>query len=130
MELRALGQLGELSQSITVNDLMVRYALTEEDCKMQISDFHQSKISQSHCSKWRLLPCHLGMEKIVVKDVDRVYAGEEETRFEFFSRWKETRGSDATYLSLISALLAIDCREDAESVCKLLGSSLSRPPQP
>ena len=98
---------------------MEDYALTEGDCAKQISNYHLNKVS---CRKWRLLPCLLGMEKIVAGDVDRDCAEEEEKRFEFFSRWKEMRGSAATYGSLISALLTIKCREDAESICKLLRS--------
>ncbi len=102
---------------VTVNYLMERYSLTEDKCSQPISDYHLNKI---HCSKWKQLPCYLGLDKIVAGDVSRDCATEEEKRFEFFSKWKETRGSDATYKSLISALLDCQCREDAESVCKLL----------
>ena len=45
---------------------------------------------------------------------------EDEKRATFFAKWKEAKGSDATYKALISALLEIGCAEDAECVCKLL----------
>ena len=114
--------LGQSSRSVTVRDLMGHYDLSEDSYSQQLSDFHVNKI---HCSKWRQLPCHLGMDEIVAEDIDRDCRSEEERRFKFFSRWKEMRGSDATYGSLISALLAIECRKDAESVCKLLQTSQS-----
>ena len=41
----------------------------------------------------------------------------------FFSKWKEAKGSGATYRALISALLKIKCVEDAEGVCELLKNS-------
>ncbi len=70
------------------------------------------------------------MEKIVADDIACSFTTEEERRFEFFSEWKKRRGSEATYKSLICALLAIKSREDAEGVCKLLQASLFEPPQP
>ena len=106
--------------------IMELFKLTEEDCNQPIRDFHLNKIAMYYCSKWRWLPCHLGMERIVAKDISCTSAAEEERRFHFFNEWKERRGSEATYKNLICALLSIDCREDAESICKLLQASLSK----
>ena len=55
----------------------------------------------------------------VVPDIDQGPGGEDEKRRNFFFKWRDTKGSGATYKTLISALLEIDCREDAENVCKL-----------
>ena len=113
------------SDSMTVDCLMKYYSLADNDCDQPISDSHLDDISLSHCGQWRLLPCRLGMKNIVTGDINRDFAIEKEKRREFFFEWKQIRGSDATYKSLISALLAIKSREDAESICKILQISLS-----
>ena len=46
--------------------------------------------------------------------------GEENERQKFLERWQEKKGCDVTYIKLISALLEVECRSDAEGVCKLL----------
>ncbi len=96
------------------------YGLAEEDCNQQISDKHLKDISQSCCQQWRSLPSHLGLPDLMVKDIERTVADEEERRHTFFQKWKQRKGFDATYMRLIEALLRINCREDAEKVCKLL----------
>lgn len=100
--------------------LVERYQLQEEDLNSQITDKHLDKISHSHCSQWRRLPPYLGMESIVRDDVNRLSASEEEEkRCAFFLKWKDMKGSEATYQRLISALLEMECTNDAEKVCKL-----------
>ena len=114
----------DLLDAMDADYLMAQHSLSEENCRQTITDCLLSKISLSHCSKWRMLPSHLGLEKIVANDISRDFPNEEERRFQFFSKWKEIQGSDATYEVLIGALLTIDCREDAEGVCKILKTSL------
>ena len=114
---------------VTVSSLMEHYCLLEEDCSKQISDSHLQKISLSCCKKWRFLPACFKMEEIIAEDIDREPKGEDEKRFSFFKQWQQERGSDATYKALISALLEISCRQDAEKVCELLQKSLSTPEQ-
>lgn len=96
------------------------YQLREEDGNKQISALHLEDISLNSCRKWRLLPSRLGLKEIVVHDINRSFVDEEERRRAFFLKWREIKGSGVTYKALISALLEIKCREDAESVCKLL----------
>lgn len=62
-------------------------------------------------------------------DIDRKSVSEDEKRATFFAKLKEKKGSGATYEVLISALLGIECVDDAESVCKLLQNPTSIPPQ-
>ena len=110
------------------SSLLVNYQLTIDNCNREISDEHLQEISQSHCGQWRSLPSHLKMPTITSDDVDRETShNEEEKRLKFFKKWKQERGSDATYKELIHALITIKCRQDAEVVCKVLKKSLPAP---
>ena len=103
----------------------------EKDCDGAVSDVHLQEISQSCCTKWRLLPAHLGMKEVVVNDIDRNNgADEQEKRYNFLKKWEAVKGSDATYTSLIKALLAIKCRKEAEGVRELLQKSLPQESAP
>ena len=48
---------------------------------------------------------------------------EEEKRLAFFKRWKKEKGFEASYGALVTALLKIKNREDAEKICALLKNS-------
>lgn len=100
--------------------LLQQYNLPEEACSQQVSDVHLEMISRSHCKNWKRLPVYLELACTVASDIDRKQVEESEKRIEFFSGWKEQKGSAATYESLINALLTINCRQDAEYVCELL----------
>lgn len=104
---------------------MRQFQVTVEDCSKQVSDSHLEEISRSCCEKWRSLPSYLDLPKLMSADIDREHIGEEERRNSFFSTWKLKKGSDATYRKLIYALVKIECRHDAEKVCKLLKESIS-----
>ncbi len=54
------------------------------------------------------------------------HKGEKEKRHTFLIKWREVKGSEATYRNLIQAL-TIESVEDAEEVCELL---LDIPPLP
>lgn len=112
------------SRSTSFADLVLLYSLNEDKYNRKISDKHFDEVSRSHCSRWRSLRARLEMKNIVVDDIDRAPgADEDEKRLSFFSKWKQKRGSKATYKCLISALLEIECVEDAEGVCKMLKNS-------
>lgn len=104
----------------SLESLVDSYHLTEEDINKQITDGHVEDISRSLCGKWRSLPAHLELDPIVVGDIDYKQLEEGEKRSKFFTTWKRKQGSRATYERLISALLIIECTQDAESVCGLL----------
>ena len=114
-----------MAEEVTLSLLVERYGLSEEMYHYKISDEHLGDISLSYCSRWRDLPSRLGMKKIVVDDLDKNHTlvDEDMKRSSFFSKWKEAKGSRATYKALISALLQIKCVEDAEGVCELLKNS-------
>ena len=118
---------GQVAMS-EVSSLLKYYGLSEEKCNKVVSDRHLEKISLSHCGRWRALPSYLGLPSLLVEDIDRspLKLEEGERRQKFFHEWKQRRGFNATYKSLIVALLETNCRGDAESVCQLL--KVSAPP--
>ena len=103
-----------------LSSLLLQYKLPADICSAQVSDVHLEEISRSHCKDWKNLPPHLQLDTIMASDINRMQVGEAEKRREFLFGWKESKGSDATYGSLIRALLKIKCRQDAESICELL----------
>ena len=112
-------------QRVSVDFLVANYTLTEECCSRQISEVHIDDISRCICRKWRSLVPQLKLKGIVISDIEHETGVEEERRSKFLSLWKKQKGSEATYRWLIHALLEIDCRSDAEYVCKLLKTSES-----
>ncbi len=85
-----------------------------------ISDSHLEEISNSHCSKWRHLPPHLGLGNIVKDDIDRNPGDERKKRYDFLVEWRNRKGAEATYKALVAALEKIDCHADAEYVKQLM----------
>ena len=118
------------------SELLRQFELTEEDSERQISDPHLEEISRTSSRKWRSLPSHLELPDNTVDDIERDLQKEEERRNNFFFTWKHKKGTRATYRKLVHALLKIDCRGDAEKVCKLFLKSVSArqktssPPKP
>ena len=98
-----------------------RYGLTEEEVLKPASTLHLQEIARSHCRKWRALPVYLDMEDhLIWEDIVRNAADEEERRNMFFIKWQNEKASDATYKSLIGALLMMKSKKDAEYICELL----------
>ena len=101
-------------------ELIKKYELPEKEYDKKVSDAHLETISRSSCKHWERLPSHLEMNDIVVSDVRRTQIDEEGKRLEFLRKWREQKGSKATYKQLVLALLKIECRDDAEKVCEIL----------
>ena len=115
------------------SNLMAHYELVEEDCGSEVSDTDIVKIASSIHGKWKSqLPTLLGIDPIVVTNIVEAcapgYTSEEDKRLAFFKEWKQQKGFQATYKALISALYEINCRQDAEIVCKILKESTSSAP--
>ena len=104
----------------SIESLIARYQLAEENVNRIITDIHIEVISRCCCSKWKSLPAHLGLATIIAEDINRKEVNEEDKRRTFLTTWKEKKGFEATYKTAISALLEIECRSEAESVCQLL----------
>ena len=115
-----------MSERVAVSDLLGYYQLGEDVCNQQVTDRHLDEIASSYCRRWKSLRAELGLKAIVEHDIDHSIPGDEEgKRHALFSKWKLMKGSSATYKELISALLRIKCRDDAEGVCKVLKQSLA-----
>ena len=109
----------------TVCALMEHYQLGEEVCSQQVTDRHLNEIASSYCRHWKSLRAELGLKAIVEHDIDHSLSDDEEgKRRALFNKWKLMKGFSATYKALISALLEIKCRDDAEGVCEVLKQSI------
>ena len=104
--------------------LMRHYALTERQYNRPVSDTHLEEFSRSGCKEWKSLPRYLKLYTIVAKDIDKSQKGEREKRHEFLITWKHFEGSNATYRQLITALLEIKSRQDAENLSEMLKQSV------
>lgn len=116
------------SPTSTFLDLLKQYELSHRSTKKPVSDVHLELISRSYCEQWKSLPPYLKLESTMAKDIDRSPKNEREKRHDFLFEWKETKGSAATYKQLITALLQIKRRQDAEKVCELLKESICPKP--
>ena len=108
--------------AVLVLQRLKHHGLTERDVNRIVSDEHLEVISRTCCEQWKSLPPHLGLDTIVANDIDTdgTLRGYRAKRLEFFHTWKEVKGHNATYKQLITALLKIDCGDDADAVCALL----------
>ena len=100
--------------------LLKKYELNEDKCKLKVTECHLQEIAGRCCKDWKWLQPHLQMDKIVVDDISGKAIDERDKRLEFFQKWVEKEGSDATYFRLIHALQKIGNKNDAEFVCTLL----------
>ena len=116
------------SPTSSFSDLIKRYELSHRSTKKQVSDAHLELISRSYCEEWKSLPPHLKLETIVANDIDRSAKDERQKRHDFLFEWKDIKGSAANYKQLITALLQIKRRQDAEKVCELLKESICPKP--
>ena len=109
----------------TFTNLQVSNALENSDFDKQVSDAHLNDFSTNCCSEdWKLLCPHLKLNGVVAEDIDREPLSPKLKRKSFFGKWKQEKGSDATYRVLVCALLRINHRQDAEYLCKLLKNSM------
>ncbi len=111
----------------TVDSLMQKFGVSAAACDSKVTEVHLQEISQNHCSKWRDLPTPLGLSKMAVNDLEYKPGGEGGKRKAFLETWQQQMGGDATYRALITALLNVQSRDDAESVCKLLQGAPAHP---
>ena len=111
---------GSQTQNDSFTSLLKLFDLEESDFCAQVSDLHLDEFARSCCTEWKSLPIYLDVERIVASDVDHSPGGEREKRLSFFNQWKQRKGCDATYKTLVCALLKINLRQDAEHLCNLL----------
>ena len=109
-------------------EVIKHYGIDERQCNQQVSDAHLEKISRSGCKQWKSLPPYLELDTIVAEDIDKGPANERSKRHDFLLKWKDMKGFSATYKQLITALLKIKCRQDAEKLCEMLKKYISQTP--
>ena len=100
--------------------VMKFFGLTEREWNKVITSEDVDAISRSYCRQWKRLIPHLNMKDITEDDINDHSGSPGEKRRIFLRKWKRMKGSEATYERLVSALLKIECKEDAEGVCQLL----------
>ena len=114
----------------TIVDSMKRvlklYDLEEADIGEAISLEHIEAISCSCNSKWKPLLTKLGLSAIDFDDAESSRITDQGKRSKNLQTWKQKNGSDATYKHLIIAQLEMECRYDAEEVCKILKQQRTR----
>ena len=101
-------------------ELVTKLGLSEKEYNLPIGDEHLETISRKSCKKWKNLPAHLDLKTIVAEDIAKEGGTEQEKRYNFLRQWQEIKGSEATYKRLITALLEINCMQDAETVCSTI----------
>ena len=111
-----------------VLELIKKFGLTERDCNDPVTDIHLDIIARSCSASWTSLVTQLEVKDIVVNNNGNTQDDPEEERKKFYRKWKISKGADATYSQLINAMLKIDCKLDAEEVCKLLQESIQAHP--
>lgn len=106
-----------------ISSLKAHYKLTAQDLSEVVSQPILEKLSRLYSISWRQISPYLGLPAVVTTDIDRKPVDEGEKRREFLQKWKQMKGSDATYEKLICALLEVERRSDAEGLCQLMQDS-------
>ena len=105
---------------ITVPKLMAQYGISDAACDATVTELHMMEIIKKYGSRWKEMYMYLDIDKITVSDLKYAPGDEEDKRQCFFGIWKQQKGNDATYRALLTALLGVTSRDDAECVCKLM----------
>ena len=104
----------------TTKDLK-KYSLTENHLKRECSDKDLLDIDK-HIS-WDIVGHHLpGIKQKHIDDINLDMSDQSQKRQRLVDLWKERNGSDATFGSMITAMLKAEKRNEAEKVCRLLSA--------
>ena len=77
-----------------------------------------------HITSWREVGIHLKhISSIDIRDIDRDGFDEADKRRRLLNLWEERNGQDATYNSMIKAMLSAGKRAEADKVSNLLEKS-------
>ena len=103
----------------TIDELILRYKLSEEQLAEQCSKDHLLDIGVF--ISWNEVGPRLeGIESIDMMDIRRNEYNEKQKREKLLQLWVERNGSKATYKAIITAMLKERKYSEAEKVCKLL----------
>lgn len=102
---------------------MRSFDLSEKIITTPITEAHYKELSGLSWEVEELAP-HLNIEKSVLKDILRDNAEEQSRKSCLLSKWKENKGTDATYRELIKAMLkAFEDTDVVQHLCKSLYQS-------
>ena len=110
----------------TVDSLLELQGSLGEEAEEQVDERHLSEISHRCNCQWKTLhPClelPTDTKDAVEQEIGNLDASEDEEgkRLVLLSKWKDAKGSEATYKLLVGALLQAGCKDDAEMVCELI----------
>ena len=105
-----------------LQDILEFTKLTEEDISKPVAENDLDKITTVD---FRGLCSHLGMEDIDRHEAECEAQSEAGKRGAFFRKWKNMKGSNATYKKLIIAHLKAKNRNNAEKIAGLLKDTLA-----
>ena len=114
---------------MSVEELTKKFKLGIEICNNQVTDEDLDQIATHCCKELQRLPPHLGIEDTVFSDIKRDEKSEPERRLALFKKWKQIKGSAATYKAIIAAFLKIELMDDAEKVCEWAKSTEEKLPR-
>ena len=100
-------------------ELQQRYNLRSEDLDKPCS--YQHTLDIATFVSWKVVGPRLGrIEQRDMDDISLDKYNEQEKRENLLELWVERNGSNATYNAIITVMLEVKKRSEAEKVCKLL----------
>ncbi len=108
------------AKKVTASDLLELHKIKDEHCDAKIADVHLEKISRILVCEMQSLAPYIGIEYNLVADIEKQNVGWSTKKHTFLLKWRETKGRQATYRSLIKGLVDIEYIGNAEGVCELL----------
>ena len=92
-----------------------------------VSDIHIDEIARKYLSNWEKLCPHLGLSPPQKAAISKSHIRDyEEQKCKCLYKWKETKGHRATYRALIQAAEAVEDKQLAENVAKMLQPTPSK----
>ena len=102
--------------AITIEGLLKKFDLNEEDLELEIERKHFLEISH-WLTKWRILGLKLEFSEGEVTAIETNKTFEEDRRLEFLKHLKQKSSFKATYGLLLRNLLEIERADDAQHLC-------------
>ena len=99
--------------------LMKKYNLTDSTLQTKVSDDHINEIAKF--VSWEDVGRHLDkIGRPGVEDIQKDGDNEDKRRRLLVDRWEDKNGDDATYDSMVTAMIKAEKIDEATEVCKLL----------
>ena len=109
---------------ISSDDLAARFGLGADELRKPCEERLFSNLA-NFINPWREIFSSL-LSRIDIDDINNENNSEQAKRIAALHKWKERKGSEATYKILVRALLDNGVMDQAESMCKLLARKFSQ----